>query len=327
MVGNGFDENLKIMRKTILILAFLAVLVLPACNTNTHNDNRLIIATLRGPSSVGMIKMIDSLSVIAQSDIEICIFNEPMQVRKMMLEGSADFAVLPTTMAALIYNKGVDYQLVGVPIWGTLYLCGIGDTIGSWQQLRGSKVYLMAKGMNPDILFRYLLVRNGLEPYVDVALDYRFPTHIDLANATMAGRAPLSVISEPFLSQALNTNKALHIFLDLSDEWTASEGMPLPETAFVCRSAVDDSSCAKVVEAYKQSVEWVVAHPDSAALLSAKHGINPDTLALLNSVGRSHFKFMKTTEIKTIVTNYLQVFYNLDPQTIGDQMPDERFFR
>lgn len=316
----------RIVRTLMVLVSLVCLPVVQSCN-HTAGSSRIVVAALRGPSAVGMIQMIDSLAQTTDALIEVRILDEPLQVRKMMLDGSADFAVLPTTMAALLYNKGIDYQLAAVPIWGTLYLCGTGSTITDWQSLRGKKVYLMAKGMNPDILFRHLLIKNGLQPYVDVDLDYRFPTHIDLANATMAGRTGLSVISEPYLSQALNRNKSLNIIFDLGEEWEKQEQMPLPETAFICSSSVSETAYSLVMNSYRRSIEWVVAHPDKAARLCIVHGINADAKAVETSVERSHFRFVEAKDIKPVVNNYLQVFFEMDPKTTGNRLPDERFYR
>ena len=40
-----------------------------------------------------------------------------------------------------------------------------------------------------------------------LTLDYRYPTHIDLANAVASGQALLRVISEPLVSQVMQKNK------------------------------------------------------------------------------------------------------------------------
>lgn len=60
--------------------------------------------------------------------------------------------------------------------------------------------------MTPDVLFRHLLRKNGLDPDRDLLLDYSFPTHIDLAQAVNAGQAELAVISEPLATLAIRNN-------------------------------------------------------------------------------------------------------------------------
>ncbi len=77
----------------------------------------------------------------------------------------------------------------------------------------------MARGMTPDIMFRYLAERNGLDPDKDMTLDYSFPTHIELANAIAAGIADLGVISEPMVSMVMKKNPAVHPIIDFNHEW------------------------------------------------------------------------------------------------------------
>lgn len=319
--------SMKIASKFILLGLFFLLLG-ASCQRAETNGKQLVIASLRGPSSVGMLHFIDSVSRMENADIDIQIYDEPLQVRKLMLDGSADFAVLPTTMAALLYNKGMDYRVKAVPMWGTLYLCGNDTTIQCWDDLRGKKVYLMAKGMTPDVLFQFLLTQNGLAPYQDVDLDYRFPTHIDLANATMAGRADLSVISEPYLSMALLKNPSLHILFDLDAEWNKVKGVPLAETAFLCRGNLAETKqrIDRIVGAYATSVDWVNAHPAEAAHLAVQYNIIPDSLAAFNSIPRSNLNVVRTDEVRQDLKDYLQVFFDMDAQIIGGQMPNESFY-
>ena len=313
----------------IIVMTFLALFSSCDENKNEKDENHYVIASLRGPSSMGMLHFIDSLNQLENADVEILVFDEPLQVRKMMLDGSADFANLPTTMAALLYNKGIDYQFAAVPTWGTLYLCGNDSTIHSWNNLKGKKVYLMAKGMTPDVMFRYLLTENGLKPYEDVDLDYRFPTHIDLANATLAGRADLSAISEPYLSLALEKNPSLHILLNLSEEWQKTKGLPLPETAFICRAEIAENQqekVAEIVQAYAKSTDWVNGHAKEAAQLAVKYGIIDDAVAAENSIPRSNLRVATAKDVKKEIEDYLRVFFELDPQIIGGKMPDAKFY-
>lgn len=295
----------------------LSILLAVSCNSGRSDANRIVIASLRGPSSVAMLQLIDSLANEDAASIEVKIFDEPLLVRKMMLEGKADFALLPTTMAALSYNRGIDYRLAAVPLWGTLYLCGTHIPAS----LNGERVFLMAKGMTPDVMFRHMLVTQGLRPEMDVTLDYRFPTHIDLANAAIADLTPLCVLSEPYLSLALKRNPRLQIIAPLSDG--------TPETAFLVRGTFAEGSpeiVRSIVEAYRRSGEWVKANPEQAAQLAVDYGILPDAEAALSSIPRSNIDVVPAGEAREALDSYLKLFFDMDPRIIGDKMPDEKFY-
>jgi len=278
---------------------------------------------------MGMIKLIDSLDRVEEPGIKVQIVNEPIQVRKMMLDGKADFAVLPTTMAAITYNKGLEYKLVAIPVWGTLFLFGKDSTITRWEDLRHKKVHVMARGMTPDVLFQYLLEKNGLDPQQDITLDYSFPTHIDLANAVAAGRAELGVISEPLVSVVIQKNKQVRAIFDLNREWEKIQGSPVAQTALLVKDGIIEKNprlVESVLDAYERSSRWVNENPDSAAVLIARYEILPNAEVALQAIPGSGLHFVRARKIRSQITDYLQVFYDMNPQIIRDKLPDETFY-
>jgi NitT/TauT family transport system substrate-binding protein len=318
------------LRKTFII--FCIALIVIGCNNSAKvkkTPSSYTIATLKGPSSMGMVKLIDSLDNAESPSIEVEILNEPIQVRKMIIDGSADFAILPITMAALIYNKGLDYKLIAVPVWGTLYLFGSDTTITQWEHLKGKRVHVMAKGMTPDVLFRQLLEINGINPEKDIKLDYSFPTHIDLANAIASGQANLGVISEPMVSLVMQRNKSIIPIFDLNFEWQKSLKIPIPQTALLVKkdiAANNPEIVEQLLTSYESSSKWVNQHPDSAANLIVKHNILPNYEVAYNAIPRSNLKFVRAKGIAMQVEEYLRIFYLMNPDIVGGKIPDENFY-
>lgn len=310
-----------------VFLFFISIIFLTGSCADPDKDTYRI-ATLKGPSSLGMIYLIDSLSGDKNGNISVNIFDEPIQVRKMMLEGTADFAVLPTTMAAIIYNKGLDYKLVAIPVWGTLYLFGSDTAIVGWDDLRNRTVHVMARGMTPDVLFRNLLRENGIIPEKDVTLDYSFPTHIDLANAVAAGRAQLGVISEPLVSLVMSKNKDVHPVFDLNLEWEKFHGMPMAQTAFLVKGRLTEENpdlVEHIIKAYDESTRRVNRDPQLAAELIVKYGILPDKEVAVQSVPRSNLNFVRANKIEREINGFLGIFHEMNPDIIGGRLPDENF--
>ncbi len=309
----------------------LTVLLCFSCNTNKGSNEKhgITIASLSGPSSMALIKMIDSLYCEKNNNIRVEILTEPVQVRKMMLEGTVDFALLPSNMGAILYNKGIDYRLMAIPVWGTLYLFGQDSTIKSWEDLRSKKVYVMARGMIPDVLFRHLLVKNGIDPDEDITLDYSFPGHIDLANAVAAGQAELGVISEPLVSLVMKRNSKVRAIMDLNKEWDLVQGTPIAQTALLGKGSIIDNDpvlAGRILSACKRSVEWVNTYPDSAAILIVKHKILSDIDVARASIPRSNMNFVRAGNISREINDFFWVFYEMDPDIIGGKIPDEKFF-
>ncbi|HPC99254.1 MAG TPA: ABC transporter substrate-binding protein, partial [Bacteroidales bacterium] len=205
---------------------------------------------------------------------------------------------------------------------------GSDTTIKTWSDLKGRRVYVMARGMTPDELFRYLLRRNGLDPEKDILLDYSFPTHIDLAGAVGAGRASMAVLSEPLASMVMHNNKNIRRIFSLNDEWALLAGAPLAETAFLVKNSIVKSNrelIEKLLDSYEASTRWVNNHPDSAASLIVKYNILPVYDAAFAAIPLSNLKFVRAAGIRKEINEYLEIFYRMNPDITGGKIPDENF--
>ncbi len=326
--NRNFPAFIRVLSVWVIVLFTVS---LTGCGTGSgeNPEGNLTLVTLKGPSSMGMVQLTDSLSREKNPTCHVVMVNEPLQARKLMLEGKADIVLLPMTMAAISYNKGLDYRLVAVPVWGALYLYGEDTTITRWEDLKGKTVHTMARGMTPDILFRYLLIGNGLDPDKDLTLDYRFPSHIDLASAMAMGKVKLGVISETQSSQVVQKNHNLSLLMDLNHEWTATTHTPMPQTAFLASASALEKypkQIEKILAACERSTLWVNNYPDSAAVLLVRHKILDGTDVAVRAIPKAGLHFARADSIRTLVKDYLQVFYTLDPEIVGGKMPDEAFY-
>lgn len=313
-----------------LFLTGMVLLVAISCNKGRKEGRDAIgVATLRGPAGISMVQLMDSLQTLDGKEVQFQIKNEPLQVRPLLFQEKVEFAVVPTNMASILYNKGVNYKLAAIPVWGTLYLFGDKADINDWQDLKGKKIYLMAKGMTPDVMFRYLLKANGIDPRSDVTLDYSFPTHIELANAVASGKAGLAVISEPMVSMVIQKNKNVSPILSLNDDWKKHTESEIPQTALLVHKdfakdhtkAVDD-----FLSAYHSSCRWINNHPGKGARRIVHYGIVRDSTVAANTIPRCNIRFERAYGIREQVNDYLETFHQMNPDIIGGQLPDEDFF-
>jgi len=303
-----------------------------SCVSPEKEKKEILTATLKGPSAMAMIKMIEEKPVLnARYNTVFEIKNEPNQVKALILKGTPDFAVVPTTMAALLYNMGQDYILAAIPVWGSLYLFGNDTTIRSWNDLKDKRISLMSKGNTPDVLFRYLASANGLDPEKDLQLDYSFPGHIELANAISSGISDLGVISEPMVSLVQQKNPMVKPLMDLNREWEKKFGdtIPFAQTALLVKKeflAQHPEEVAEYLRKTEESVNWVNHFPNEAASMIKKYDILPDSVLALNSIPRCNIKYASAEQEKSGIQEYLKVFYTFNPLIIGGKLPDEKFY-
>ena len=316
-------------KETITIFILLIFLVSCDSRTGDENSESIDVATLRGPSAISMIHMIDSLQSIQDKKINFQVKNEPLQIRPLLFQEKVEFAVVPTNMAAILYNKGVNYQLAAVPVWGTLYLFGNSKEVDSWSDLKGKKIHLMAKGMTPDVMFRFLLDKNGIDPLKDVELDYSFPTHIELANAVASGKAELGVISEPMVSMVISKNNRVKPVLSLNEEWKKQTSMEIPQTALLVNktyASENQQAVNQFLKKYAESIRWINTHPKSGAKLIVKNNILENEQVAYQSIPRCNMQFRYAYDIREMVSDYLKIFHRMNPDIIGGKLPDEDFY-
>ncbi|MFO8234206.1 MAG: ABC transporter substrate-binding protein [Bacteroidales bacterium] len=319
---------MRIALRSLLLCFILAGII--SCSPSDKKDKKetVTVATLRGPSAMSMIKIIDKLDSIEDKKIKFIIKNEPVQIRPLILQNKVDFAVVPTNMAAILYNKHNSYQVAAIPVWGTLYLFGTDSSIHQWEDLKEKKINLMAKGMTPDVMFRYLLIENDLNPGQDVDLDYAFPTHIELANAIASGKAELGVISEPLVSMVERKNPAVRSLLSLNDEWEKATGLKIPQTSLLVNqnfARKNNHWINDFLNEYNNSVTWVNANPEEAAQLIVKYNILENQQTAANAIPGCNMNFKEAGEVQNTINKYLEIFYNMNPDIIGGKIPDEKF--
>lgn len=291
------------------------------------------IGALKGPSIIGMVKLIDDNPVFDENVItNYEIVQTPDLMISRLLSKETDIAILPTNVAAKLYNKGVAIKLAAVTGGGVLYLVAndnenIGE--GSWDDLVNKKIGITSKGSNPDVIFRYLASKNNIDTSKDVILEYS-ADQVELTQLLIAGKAGVGLLPEPFATNAISKNSDLKIVMNIQQEWgKTNSGSELPQTCLVVEENLLKEN-SDVVESflneYKNSIQWANANLEEAGNLVEKYkiGINADIAK--DVIPRCNLMFLSDTESEKIVNDYLKTIYEFSPDDVGGLIPDEEFY-
>lgn len=333
-----------LMIALLLILSFAGCTQQPQVDEPSQNEEReeadtieVKVAGLKGPSSIGMIKMIDEKTSLGENvSSSYDIVGAPDTLVSKLLNGEYDFATLPTNVASIIYNKNGAYQTIGISTWGMLYVVTNGVEINEWADFSGQTIFPFAQGSTPDILFRHLLKQNGIDPENDVTFDYSIQ-QAELAQALAADQVSIAVLPEPFVTVATMKNQNIDITMNLQEEWqkahATSSIIPVddsyPMTAVVVRKEFAEQHPEIVSEyfnRYKASADWVNEHPKEASLLVEENDLGLAAKAAEKAIPRCSINLVKISECRTIVEFYLNIFNDFSPKSIGGSMPDESFY-
>lgn len=330
---------------SLIILMVLLIFSVSACTQTAEPEQPqdesqtsidVKVAGLKGPTSIGMIKMIDEQQAVGENtNVSYDILPTPDVLVSKLLNGEYDFATIPTNVASIIYNKKGEYQVAGVPIWGVLYVVTNGVEINDWDDFKGQTVYPFAQASTPDVIFKYLLDKNGVSSD-DVVFDYSIQ-QVELAQALVAGEVSVAVLPEPFVTAVTMKNKDIKIAMDIQQEWkmvhTESTESPAdasyPMTAVVVKKEFAEAHPEMVetfLNNYDDSIKWVNESTADAAALVEKHEIGLKAQAAEIAIPRCNLELVDAGTAQFSINHYLKVLFDLSPKTIGGQVPDENFY-
>lgn len=297
---------------------------------NTEDKMTINVASLKGPSSIGMVKLHDQKSSLPDGTIvNYEIVPTPDAMIAKILSKEIDMATLPTNVAVKLFNKGTEIKLTSIVGYGVLYLVYQNIEVNNWEDLKNNTIYVTAKGSTPDIILRYLLAENNLTPDKDIILDYSLE-QVELSQLIIANKANIAVLPEPFVTMVLSKNKNAAIAFDLESEWAKSKnGLSLPMTCFVATKQITENNPMAVDEflnLYEQSINWIKENPEDAAELVEKLDIGMNRETAIEAIPRCNVEFTPSKEAKEAVNSYINAILDFSPEDIGGKMPDESFY-
>ena len=284
-------------------------------------ENPLTVATLAGPTGMGMIQLFDNPAY------EVSLLTTPDQISPKIISGEATVATIPSNLAAVLYNKmkgGI--KIVSVNTMGVLYIVENGDTVNSIEDLAGKTIYATAQGSTPEYVLNKILKENGLD---DVTVEF-MGAHADLANAVAAGDVTLALLPEPFVSAVLAQNPDVSVKLDINKEWQKifgdDAGMPMGVTVVSSAFAQDQASMNQLIADYTASVNYVTSDADGAAkAIVAKQIVGAEPVAKA-AIPRCGLSFITGEECKAILNDYFQMMFESNPESVGGAMPDDGIY-
>lgn len=330
------------MKKRLVVLLVLSLLVLslggcaqskkevPQPSQNLKSVS-FKVGVLRGPSALSMVKMIDQNPSLGKKvKVNYVMEQSPDVLTSKLLTGEIEMATIPTNMAAKIYNKGVGYQLAAINTLGVMYVVVNGEDVSKWSDLKGQPINTVAKGSAADVVFRYLLSKNNIDPEKDAALNY-IATPVEAAQLMIAGKSKIAALPEPWASVVLSKNPDARLALDLQKEWTRLNGrnVPFTQTCLVVKKDFADKNpqiVNKFLSAYKNSIGWVNKNSVQAGELAKKHDIGIPADVTAAAVPMCNIHYIDAVNARPAVEKFLQVLLSFSPESIGGKLPDAEFY-
>lgn len=318
------------MKKILVILVTIALLFsFAACSSNAIEPVEMNIAVLKGPTGMGMAKMLEEGYVIDENiTSNVIISSAPDEVVAKVINGEVDIAAVPTNLAATLYNKtNGNVQIAAVNTLGNLYILTNGVTITQLSDLEGKTIYSSGQGATPEYVLDYILDKAGLKDKVKVV----FATeHSELATLIASGKVSIALLPEPFVSTVTSKNENVKIAIDLNDEWNkVTENQEMPMGCLIVNKTFAEENKAAVNEFLKQyeaSVEFVNTDIEAAAEIIAQQGILASAELAQKAIPNSAIVYKDAYANKDEINSFLNLLYSYNPSSIGGALPNEDFY-
>lgn len=321
------------MKKFVsLLLSVLTVLCLFAgCSTQSETAPESVrVFTLKGPTGMGMSKVITDAAADDESIYDFTIASSPDEVTAEIIKGNYDIAAVPTNLAAVLYQKTNGALMIGaVNTMGVLYMLENGDTVQSVHDLNGKTIYATGQGSTPEYVLNYILEANQIECEIIYLAE-----HAELATQMTAGSVTLGMLPVPNSTSVLAGNSDVRIALNLTEEWekaaelNGDDGALYQGCVVIRREFAEQypNTLQKFMNAYEASVKYVNENPEEASLLIEQAGIVPKAAVAKKAIPDANIVFITGDEMATGLNGFFTVLFQANPSSVGGQVPDEAIY-
>ena len=309
--------------------------VSPTVETPAPEPTTIRIASLKGPTTMGLVDLMrDAAAGETVHDYQVTMYGTPDEVVPLLVQGTADVALIPANLAAVLYNRtltddGAQVQVAAINTLGVLEILEAGDSVQSIADLAGKTVYASGKGASPEYVLNYLLTSNGLDPAADLTIEWR-SEHTEVAALLAGTPGAIGMVPQPFATVVKTQNPGVRTALGLTEEWTkVTSDSQLVTGVVVVRTAFAEENpeaFADFLADYEASTKFTNDNPAEAAVLIAEAGIVPAAPIAEAAIPSSYITFIDGDELRSTFSGYLQVLFDADPASVGGSMPGDDFY-
>lgn len=333
-------------RRSFIAAVFAAVLALAVaplagCGSGSANTQApqqpaaeekatVRVAGLKGPTTIGLVDLMAKAEEgQTQDTYEFTVSGTPDEVVQKVVSGDADVALVPSNLAAVLYQK-TDGKVVAIDVNTLSPLCAVtaAGGVSGTADLAGRTVYISGKGATPEYTLNYLLDGAGVADSVNV--QYK-SEHAEVVAALAEDPDAVAVLPQPFATVATSKVPGAAVAFNLGEAWkeVAPAGSELVMGVTVARAdfmAEHAGAVSRFVDLQKESVDSVLADPDAAAKLVVEQGIIDNEAVAAKAIPQCGLACLTGNDMKNALSGYLSVLFDADPASVGGGMPEDDFY-
>lgn len=312
------------MKKKIIALFMMLFFI-----TTVYSEDVITFVFPDGLPALSIVKMINDDKKISGKKIDYKLEKISESLVMNFLKKESDIGIVPSNLAGQLYNKNLNYKIIGTVGWGSFYIVSRED-IKSIKNLKGKKIYTIGKGLTPDIILQTILKENGIIPDKDLEINYLSGGN-ELAPMYLAGKIDTIMVSEPILSKIISKDSKSKINFDMNDEWKKvfKNDIGFPQSTLIVKESLikeEPEFVSAFINQLESSIEFIYSENPAKEKYIIESKITIDLSVLDEILKRVNIKFISADNSRETYQLYFENIEKINSKAIGGKIPDEKIF-
>lgn len=315
---------------------------LPRARASSAPAPRPAQLTLAGPGAVVSYPLMHMAATGALAEhaaqLRFRLWQTPDQLRTLLVNQEVDFSAAPSTLPALLHNRGLPVRLVNISVWGILWLVSRDPAVKTFADLAGRELVVPFQRDLPAVLLDTLLDAQTARGLAPVTLR-RTRDAQDAIALVLNGQAETVLLVEPMASlllwraaqpESASGGVTLYRAQSLEQAWRGefAQQPSLPQAGVMAAVGVagDAPLCRAVDEAYARSARWCTEHPQDCAALVQKHLPHLPAAAIVTAIRNTRLDTRSAHAARPELEALYTLLGSRYPQAIGGALPPAGFY-
>lgn len=310
-----------------LILTIILVVNLTGCSLS--KDVR--VKTYNGLPAISICKLIKEEENIKSSyKTSYTIESNDKKLIESLNKKEVDIALVPTDMAAKVYNKNSSYQICASIGQGSYYLVTSDPEVTGFNStLINKEIAIAGENSMTDNIVKAILKKNNID---ETLVKFKYTNTVpELVKTLTLGEIYTGIVPETSLTSLLYKHSGLKILASTNDAYEntfdISEGYP--QFSVIVRKDFAKNNkeyVNKFLSKLKESIEFVNNNPLQAGAYGEELKIPIKPQILSKAIKRCNLKFIEIDKFKQNYEYFFDILYNYNNEAVGGTVPDESIY-
>ena len=310
-----------------LILTIILVVNLTGCSLS--KDVR--VKTYNGLPAISICKLIKEEENIKSSyKTSYTIESNDKKLVESLNKKEVDIALIPTDMAAKVYNKNSSYQICASIGQGSYYLVTSDPEVTGFNStLINKEIAIAGESSMTDNIVKAILKKNNID---ETLVKFKYTNTVpELVKTLTLGEIYTGIVPETSLTSLLYKHSGLKILASTNDAYEntfdISEGYP--QFSVIVRKDFAKNNkeyVNKFLSKLKESIEFVNNNPLQAGAYGEELKIPIKPQILSKAIKRCNLKFIEIDKFKQNYEYFFDILYNYNNEAVGGTVPDESIY-